>query len=401
MLTSLALALVIGCAVGQDTGPETRREAEQLGRAGRTRDALHLFQDIVARKPDDVDARIWVARLLQRLGYSHLAEAEFRRALAQAPNHVDALIGLAATLNSRRAYPEASELIDRAEQLAPRSADVLAARAYSLRRAGRSSEAEMYYALARTHSPEDADIEQEFDRTRRINRHRIEGAFQYEPATASLSSAHVEDVTVDIRASDRVRVNGRVQAQNRFSTTEARAGGGVEWRPRPDLALRASTLISPGADLIARTDALADVEHTRGRLELGGGGRHMSFAAARVWIFSPAATLWLSDRTGVTVRYYNSWTSFPLRAAVADHAGLARLRYSLNPRVWLDVGYSRGYESIDTLTSERVGSFRADTVSAGVLYHAGLQSVATGVEYQRRSDDRMTIRVSLGVVHRF
>ena len=401
MLTAVVLALLIGSAQEQSPVASPRLEAERLARDGQTHEALERYERIVSVDPADVEARIWIARLLQRLGHTYLAEKEYRQALAQAPNHVDALVGLAVALNSRGATREASAFLDRAEQLAPESADVLAARGQSSKLSGHSTEAERYYARAHTLSPNDKDIEQSFDQTRRINRNRVEGLFQYEMLTRA-TGAHTADVAVDLRADDRFRYNGRLQVQTRASRSEARAGGGVEWRARPDLTVRGTVLVGPGAEIIARTDVLAEIEHSRGRIDYAGGARSVSFAGADVWILSPQLTLWLNDRTALSGRYFASWTSFDDRPATLTHSGMGRLRYNIWPRLSLDIAYSRGYESIDTLTVERLDSLRADTVSSGVVYHfRGIQSLAASVDIQRRSDDRTMIRFTAGVVHRF
>ena len=396
----LSLALIVTWAAGQE--PDLRQRAEQSARLGRTFEALEQFQQILAAHPADVEARLWVARLLRRLGHDRLAEREYRQALAMAPQHVDALIGLAVALSARGATEEASDLVARAEALAPDNPDLLAARARTARLSGRPSEAEAYLARAHASSPDDQDIARAFEQVRRINRHRLEGSFLQESPGGSESAAHAGDIAVDVRASDRVRVSARVQAQRRFGREEARAGAGIEWRARPALTLRGSTLIGPGADVIARADTSAEVEHARGALELTGGIRRLSFPTAGVWIYSPGAALWLTDRTAVAGRYYASRTSFSSGLTATNHSGLARLRHQITPRAWLDFAYSRGYESFDTLSIDRLGTFRADTVSGGLLYHFGtLQSLSTSVDYQRRSDARSMVRITASMVHRF
>ena len=381
MLAALALAIVLGLAHGQSAGAGPRADQASV---------------------EDVEARLSRARQLRREGRSDLAEQEYRRALAQAPDHLDALTGLANLLTARGAHEEAAALLDKAEGLAPDSPDVLASRAQNLRHSGQPSGAEIYYDRAHTLSPDDREIEQALEQLRRVNRHRVEASFYTERTTAGAADAHAADVSVDLRASDRVRVNARVQAQTRFGEQEARTGGGVEWRARRDLTVRGSALIAPGADSIARADTIAEIEHVQGRFESALGLRSMTFAAADVWIVAPAGTLWLSDRTAVSLRYYRSSTTFDGRSAVVNHSGAIRLRFNVHPRIWLDTAYSRGFESFEQLSVDRLGLFRADTLSGGVLYHLpGLQSLSTTVEYQRRSDDHTMVRVTAGIVHRF
>jgi len=402
MATTLTIAFLVGLAAAQGAGAASSGEAERLARHGHTREALEQFQQIVARHPQDLEARLWIARLLRRQGKPDLAAQEFRRVLMQAPEHVEALAGLAATLNVRRRYGEASALLDRAESLAPQNAEVLAARAQGLRLSGRSTAAEAYYARAQALSPDDQDIQQGLDQTRRLTRHRLEAVLQHETLTQSSAAAHAADIAVDVRATDRVRFNARVQAHRRFSRDEARAGGGFEWRARPDVTVRGTALIGPGAEVIARADTMGEVEHVRGRLESAVAVRSVAFATARVWMVAPSATCWLDDRTAVTLRYYGSSTTFSGRSADANHSGAIKVRYNVRPRIGLDVGYSRGYESFESLSTDRLSLFRADTLSGGMLYHLpGLQSVAANVDLQRRSDDRTMVRVTVAVVHRF
>lgn len=402
MLAPLLFALSIGFGAQEVSAPPASREsAERLARAGRSREALAQFEQILARDPADVETRIWMARISRRLGRLERAEQEYGVALAQAPDHVDALVGLSTLLGSRGAVRDASALLDRAERLAPASGDVLAARAFVSRMTGRSLEAEGYYARASALSPNDRDIHQAFEQTRRLNRHRVEGTFQHE-ALSGAGNANLADVAMDLRRNDRLRYHARLQVQNRASRSEARAGGGIEWRTRPDVTIRAAALAGPGADVIARFDAAGEVEHSRGRFELGGGVRTVSFAAADVWMVFPSVTYWLNDRSAASARYYASWTTFPERKADLTHSAMVRFRYAIAPRVWADSAYSRGYESLDTLSIDRLASLRADTISGGVLYHLrSLQSVAASLDYQRRSDDRTMLRLTLAVAHRF
>lgn len=401
MTLLLLVLLAVPPAPAQDSAGAWA-SAERLARAGRTADALRLFRRLVDDHPDDVEARLWLARLLRRAGERESAEREFRRALVQAPDHVDGMTGLAALLHARAAFEEAAALLDRAEVLAPESAEVLAVRGQGLRLAGRPVLAEAYYARARTLSPDDADIQQGLEQVRRLTRHRVEASVYQESVGGLPSDAQAADVRVDLRAAERFRVHGRLQADTRASQHDVRAGGGLEWRVRPAFTVRGSTLLGPGADVMARADSAIGIEHARGRFEPALTARHLAFSTADVWILSPAATWWVDDSTALMVRYYGSRTAFEGRDPAINHSGALRLRRGLGPRLWLDAGYARGFESFERLSSDRLGLFRADTFSGGVLYHlAGLQSLSTGVEYQRRSDERTMWRFTAGVVTRF
>jgi Flp pilus assembly protein TadD len=398
----LALVVVAGLAPQQESAARAWPEAERLARSGHTREALQQFQEIVRQRPDDVEARLWLARLQRRAGTNDLAEVEFRRALGVAPDHPDALTGLAVLLNARGAYEEASALLDRAEVVAPQSAEVLSARAQGCWLAGRSSEAETYYARALALTPHDSDIQRGLEHIRRLNRDRVEASFYSEPASRLSSGAHGADVNFDFRVTDHLRVNTRVQSQTRGGQNDTGAGGGVEWRLRRDITLRASTLIGPGADVTARSATVGEIEHLRGRFESTFGVRYMSFATADVWVFAPSSTVWLTERAPVSIRYYGSTTAFVARRVVGNHGGAVRLGYSVRPRLWLYTTYSRGFEPFEQLSTDALGVFRADTFSAAVLYNLPtLQSLSAGIDYQRRHDGQILVRVTAAVVHRF
>ena len=74
----LATALVLSIAFEQP--PTDRSLAEQLARSGQAVEALALFEQVVARNPEDVEARLWIARLQLRIGQTENAEAGFRAA---------------------------------------------------------------------------------------------------------------------------------------------------------------------------------------------------------------------------------------------------------------------------------------------------------------------------------
>src|SRR4051812_43867181 len=110
MLVFLATAFLV-LVSGQTPAPPDRQEAKQLARAGETVEALAAFERLVERDPDDVDARLWAARLYLRLGRTDEAEAGFRAVIGREPANVDAHIGLGATLMRRGDWAEALHVL--------------------------------------------------------------------------------------------------------------------------------------------------------------------------------------------------------------------------------------------------------------------------------------------------
>ena len=126
-------ALMIVALLAQPSPDRTR--AMELARAGRTAEALTLFETIAAAAPDDIEARLWIARLHARLGQTARAEREFRDVLQNHPSDVDARIGLSGVLLRRGAWLEALATLREVEPDAGENAHFFAvlARAYAMR----------------------------------------------------------------------------------------------------------------------------------------------------------------------------------------------------------------------------------------------------------------------------
>lgn len=94
--------------------------------AGRTREALPKLEQVLAARPDDVDARLNLGLVLLTLGRVDEAEAAFRRVVEQSPDYADAWIGLAQVERRRGDLDAARVMANEALRAAPRNAEVLA-----------------------------------------------------------------------------------------------------------------------------------------------------------------------------------------------------------------------------------------------------------------------------------
>ena len=85
-----------------------------------------------------------------------------------------------------------------------------------------------------------------------------------------------------------------------------------------------------------------------------------------------------------------------------SHALGLRGDYRAAPRVTVNAGYTRGTENLDTLSPDRVGDFRANTVSGGVQIDLrSLTSVVGGYEHQWRPSDVQMRRFTVSLRQRF
>lgn len=84
----LLVALLLTAASAQ---ADHRAEAEGLARAGAHAEALRQFERLAADNPQDLDLRVWIARLHYWTGALEAAEQEYRAIVAREREHVDAL----------------------------------------------------------------------------------------------------------------------------------------------------------------------------------------------------------------------------------------------------------------------------------------------------------------------
>ena len=100
-------------------------QPEDLAQAGNYKAALEGFRRLVAADPGDLEARVWIGRLHERMGRPDLAEPVYRAVVLE--DYVDAAIRLATLLTQRRHDDEAVRVLERAKGAEPRNPDLLAA----------------------------------------------------------------------------------------------------------------------------------------------------------------------------------------------------------------------------------------------------------------------------------
>src|SRR5262245_48281196 len=160
-------------AAGLQSQPSERAHAEDLARAGRSAEALKLFEHIVEIDPADVEARLWVARLALRLGQTASAEAGFRAVLREHPADIDARIGLGVVLTRTGAWQDALAILSDAERDAGENSDLFGALARAYRRGGDDRRALEYFRRARALAPDDPDLAAGFEAVARTYGHWV------------------------------------------------------------------------------------------------------------------------------------------------------------------------------------------------------------------------------------
>ena len=399
----LSLLLVTALAQATAVGPPPSMEAAiQLAGDGNDADALAMFQALAAADPGNHPARLWIARLHERGGHTARAEAVYRSVLLEDEASLEAMLGVARALLAQDQTKDAILMAERAEQLSANNAEVLALLGKAHAVAGHDAQSVAYYRKAAAAEPTGIrriDVE----RARRGHDHRVDVRGFGEEYSGSTPDTLASEIGVNLRLSPRLRAFGRGEVQRKFSETEERGGGGVEWRWKPSTTLTGQALAGPGNDIMPRADVLGEIGYAYHQTAISGGVRYFHFGSAETVIISPAGTWWPSDRLVLSARYALSVTQFEgFSGTTKGHTAHLRGSYELARRVWADAGYSYGVEDFDNFSVDRIGDFRAHTGAAGV--HVDLRTLTTvwgAYEYQRRTNGPTMMRLTLTLSQRF
>lgn len=306
MLFTLLLVTALAGEPAQQALP-TFADAVQMAESGQDDAALAAFQRLVAANPDDRAARLWIARLYERMGAPQRAEPVYRSVYLEDKSSVDALLGLASSLMSQHAEREGMEMLARAEDLEPLNQAVIEALARAHRRVGSPERAVGYYERVSAAQPTEQHL-LSLEDARRSYRHRVEVRGFSEQFSGTAPNSSNGDVLLNYRFSDRTRLFGRGEVQRKLGFREARGGGGIEWRWKQTVTLRAHALVAPDKIVMPEGDYLGELQHVYGRSVWTYTFRSFDFTGARVAVLSPAVTWPAMDRLDVSLRYAISFT---------------------------------------------------------------------------------------------
>jgi YaiO family outer membrane protein len=401
---TLISAAILGVALlAAPQAPDQRAEAERLARSGAHEQALKAFQALAALNPDDIEARLWIARLHVLMGHPQRAADVYQSIVAAQPQNVDALLGLGEALTTAARFREAADALSRAEALAADRPAILTAQGRLHRSAGRSTLALAYFERALALEPGNIEARRALDSLRAERAHRLNLTYNFERFSTDTPDTHAGAVEVNARAGDALRVFGGFQHIRKFTRDEDRGGGGIEWFARRNVRLRAGALFGGNTQVLPEADTTIDLDYYGARVAWLGSIRHLHFDTSSTFIWSPGLTLSLNERAAVTVRYYHSESDFNDFRAITGHDGYSlKATGRVGRRVWINGGYARGFEGLALITSERASQFEADNLSVGVRFDATPFTSIGGVyEYQWREADTRVATAMINLIQRF
>ncbi len=402
MLISLLLSLTLAAGAPAGQAADARAQAEQLAKSGSYRAALERFQAIAAANPDDVEARLWIARLHDLMGNERHAVDVYESIIATHPQNLNALIGAGQALVELRRYREAADALNRAESLAAENPTVLAAQGKLHAAAGRTTLALAYYARALTIDPGLAGAQAEYEAVKRQHAHRLELGYFFEHFNTDIPDPQAGTAALNARVSENLRVVPTVQVERKFSRTETRAGGGVEWTARHGLEIHAGALFGGDAQVLPRSDGYGGVNVTRGRATWSFDLRFAEFENVDVQIGGAGLRMALPGESHAWVKYYRFATDYERGLSDIVQSWVLGASGRPSPNWLLGAEYTRGPDQLEMLTIDRLGPFETNTYSAfAEVLLTPMFSAHARYDYQNRPEDVTVHRATLRLVHRF
>lgn len=385
---------------------DARAEAERLANSGAYEAALKQFQALAAANPDDIPARMWIARLHARLGHPEHAVEVYRSILAVQPDNLDALLGLGNSLVTIDRLREASEVLTRAEKLAADRPDVLAAQGRLHAAANRTGLALAYYNRAMSIDPSNKEIRAQAEALRAERAHRLALDYDFLHVNQDVEDSHAGTFVLNARLSDPVRIIAEGQVEHLFGINDQRVGGGFEFALSRYVRLDVGALGGFDPVYLPQSDIYGRLAVTERRVMIGFLVRRAGFQRTGLedvdfLIAGPELSARLSDRADAFVAYYRgNATSTGLADMPTDNVTV-RLSGSVTRQVRLGVGYTHGIDRLDWLTLDRIG-FESDTVGLRANFAVSpFAALEIGYDFQSRPADVKIQRVRAGLTYRF
>jgi Tfp pilus assembly protein PilF len=402
MVMVCSTLMLVTALLGAPQAADSRADAERLARSGSHAAALKQFQAIAAENPDDIEARLWIGRLHATMGHPQRAIDVFRSIVIVQPKNVDALVGLGDSLVTTGQYRDAADVLGRAEAIAADRPAVLAAQGRLRRADGHSDLASAYYLRALVLDPTNTAVRAAYNEMRAERAHRVDVGYVFEHFNVDVTDTHAADIAVNARVNDALRVFASGQRQRKFSQTENRGGGGIEWAAHRDVQIRLGGLFGSDTVVLPKTDVFASVDVDSGRATWTVGGRVANFDNVKLWLGGPDLLVRLPHGLEAHAGYYHSSTRPDVGSSVGLDSGVLGISAALQRRVRVSAEYTRGIDHLELLTVDRLGLFTANTWSLGLeAWASDMTSFNFRYDHQQRPDEVHVERIGVHLTQRF
>jgi len=380
-----------------------RAEAERLANSGEYAEALQQFQSVAAANPDDIEARLWIARMHAKLGHPEHAADVYRSILSVQPQQVDALLGAGEALVALDRLSEASDLLRQAEAMSPDRPAVLAAQGRLHHAANHTTLSLAYYNRALALDPNNAQLRAEADTVRAERAHRLEFDYDFQHLNTGQDDSHLGTFLLNARASDSTRVVAVGQTETLYGITDQRAGGGFDFSLSRKVNLNIGALFGFNPVYLPQTDVYGEITYTDHQMTFGAIVRRAGFEDdSDVLLIGPELIVKVSDSFDTSITYLRGSTDASDGFSnISTDTVAIHLDGAVSKQVRLGLGYTHGIDRLDWLTSDRIG-FESDTIDIrGNFSITPFVSLEVGYAFQSRPDDVQVHRGRAGLTIRF
>ncbi len=383
-------------------GADQRAEAERMAKSGNYAAALKQFQAVVAGNPDDIESRLWIARLYALMAQPEHAVDVYKSILAVQPQQLDALIGVGQSLVKLGRFAEASDALNRAEALAADRPAVLAAQGQLHQASNRTTLALAYYERALALDPGNAEIRALADALRAARGHRLELDYDFQHLDTDVDDSHVGTFEINARAADALRVFGRGQVERLFGATDQRAGAGLEWSMTRQATLRVGAMFGFDPVYLPDSDVFVEVAAQQRRARWGFLVQRAVFEDSDLWLIGPELTVRLTDGVDASIDYFHGQTAVDgVPNDIGTETVAIRISGPVTKSVRLGAGFTHGIDRLDWLTSDRI-TFESDTFALRATCSLSpFVALELGYDFQSRPDDVKVQRARAGLTYRF
>ncbi len=356
--------------------------------------ALRIVEIRLAAAPQDLEARVWRARLLAWTGRWQEAETEYREVLAAAPRDVDILLGLARTLSAQQRYEEALALLKAAQEIDPKRSDTYISEGNAYRSLSQTKLARMSYRQALLLSPRDPEALAGLASLSTESRYVL--SFGVDVDTFNYTdSARAYTTTFAARINSRWSADVSGIAQQRFGQDAGRFLASVSHRLSRQDSITAGGGAARDQGIVPKGEAYFGFGHGfRGSTHGLVRGVETSYQQHWFW-FRSASALALTPRVQFDFPREWAWAIqvtaarnlFSGLAPAWQPSGLTRLSFPLYRHLSGNAFFALGTENFALV--DQVGRFSARTFGGGLRYRfPNGQELAGYGAWQKRSQGR-------------
>lgn len=402
---------------GQGSNPDSLLSAAlAMSRKGDADGARRLAQLIVAAHPRYHDARLLLARTLAWSGALEEALRHVDTILTDQPRHRDARLFKATVLSWQKEYmpaiktlsdlvAEEGETADVAAELGkvylwnrdPRmsyhwyriayekdslSADAVRGLARASLMMGQNETSLNWYRRLLQLAPSDGEAHASVERLEYHAAHEIllQGSLE-SFSKPGIRSHNFFGVEYYHGVFEQIKPFLHLSTVSKFGASAHRIGGGMYWSPGYATGVMTQVIAAPGSSVVARWDALGEVNYFVGSgFELIGAYRFLSFARTDVHIVSPGVTWYASDNLWGTLRVYVSSGS----SGSSSQTGVAIVVFKPDGITTMRLIASAGSEVQEATLAQQEIAQHPTTLTVSVRRRF-IQSLALGMSYQYSS----------------